>query len=284
MLLEYIFWKLSMSNLKQLEQETFKAIQRIFPCEEELKEKIYIDNILEHFSLPQQTQKHVLIRIVGQSGSGKSSQLLPALEESLKNCPYIKISVSDFARFHPRFEWLQKNCPGQMREKTNGFALKTLIVFYQYCIQKKINIILDMTLLEPEIDFYLMMLAKEMGYTIQTHVLCVPKKISNLFIKLRQKKTHRQVNPSSSDYFFNALIPSLKNLLHASFFTYQDTLILWNHTNSYPIKKTHFYNTSIIPLVEKYRNTKNRKIKNSSKLLKNKIHWMKLLVKDIKDV
>lgn len=273
-----------MLYLKQLEQETFKAIQRIFPCEEELKEKIFIDKILKHFSLPQQTQKHFLIRIVGQSGSGKSSQLLPALEKNLKNYPYIKISVSDFARFHPKFDWFQQYCPEQMREKTNGFALKALIFFYQYCIQNKLNVILDMTLLEPEIDLYLMTLAKKMNYSVQTHVLCVPKKVSNLFIKLRQKKTHRQVNTSSSDYFFNALIPSLKNLLHSTCFTRKDLLVLWNHINGYPVKKTNFFNTSVISTVEKYRSTKNRKIKNSYPLLKNKIYWMNILLKEIKNV
>ena len=66
-----------------------------------------------------------------------------------------------------------------------------------------------MTLLEPEIDLYLMALAKKMDYKIQTHVLCVPHRISDLFIHLRQLKTGRFVKPSSSKYFFNAATPAL---------------------------------------------------------------------------
>ena len=90
-----------------------------------------------------------------------------------------------------------------MREKTNGFALRALVMFYKHCILNRVNIIFDMTLLEPEIDLYLMSLAKRMNYKIQTHILCVPRKISNLFIHLRQLKTGRIVKTTSSDYFFN---------------------------------------------------------------------------------
>ena len=173
------------SSFVDLEKRAFDAIQRIFPCETELLDKIPLDKITQHFQRnlkPSNTP--FLIRVAGQSGSGKSSQVVPAMESVLQSKNYIKINVGAFAPFHPNYEQWQISCPDEMREKTNGFALRALVMFYKHCILNRVNLIFDMTLLESEIDLYLMTLAKKMIYKIQTHVLCVPRRISDLFIHL----------------------------------------------------------------------------------------------------
>ena len=142
-------------------------------------------------------------------------------------------------------------------------------MFYKNCILNQVNILFDMTLLEPEIDLYLMTLAKEMGYKIQLHILCVPRKISNLFIHLRQLKTGRFVKPSSSQYFFNALAPCLSTLTHSGLFTSKETLILWSHYLMHPIQKTHLNNPSVMRLLTIYRQGP-MCIKNAKTLLKAK--------------
>ena len=155
-------------TLQQWENKAFDAIQRIFPCELDLMDKIPLDAIIDTFKseiIPKKAP--FLVRLAGQSGSGKSSQLFPALEYALKDKTYIAITVGRFASFHPKYTEWQKNCPELMREKTNGFALRALVLFYRYCIENRCNIVLDMTLLEPEIDMYLMILAKKMGYKIE---------------------------------------------------------------------------------------------------------------------
>ena len=263
-------------SLLDLEHQALQAAQCIFPCEKELMDKIPLDEIVSTFQKDlTPTEKPFLIRVAGQSGSGKSSQLAPALQKALKNKPFIKINVGAFASFHPNFDKWQKNAHDKMRENTNGFALRALILFYKYCLTNHINTLLDMTLLEPEIDLYLMRLAKENGYKIQMHVSCVPKKVSDHFIRERQIQTGRFVKPSSSLYFFTALAPCLKALTHSGLFDQKDTLILWSHFNTAPIKKTHLNNTSVLRLLNAYQCPKKHlKIKKPHHLLKLKIKWM----------
>ena len=163
-----------------------------------------------------------------------------------------------------------------MRENTNGFSLRALVLFYKYCMQNHINVIFDMTLLEPEIDLFLMQLAKENAYKIQMHVSCVPKKVSDHFIRARQIQTGRFVRPSSSLYFFKALAPCLKVLTHCGIFNQTDTLILWSQFITHPICKTHLNNKSVLRLLNTYQMKKGHlKIKDPQHLLKLKIMWMK---------
>ena len=265
-----------------LERLALAATQRIFPCEEELLDSIPIDKITSHFEKDIIPQEHpFLIRVSGQSGSGKSSQLVPAVQEALNKIPYLKINVGAFASFHPRYEDWQKNDPDHMRENTNGFALRALVLFYKHCILNRVNLVFDMTLLEPEIDLYLMTLAKKMGYRIQTHVLCVPRKVSDTLIALRQKQTGRFVKPSSSDYFFMALAPSLKALTKSQIFDRNDTLILWSHTLTHPIKTTHFNNPTVLRKLNLFQRKSNTRMKNPKNLLTIKKKWMRLICKGV---
>lgn len=266
------------SSFIALEKQAFEAIQRIFPCEEDLLDKVPLNQIIQHFQSQIIYQKNpFLIRVAGQSGSGKSSQLVPALENALQNKDVIKINVGAFAPFHPQYQQWQQQCPDQIREKTNGFALRALVMFYKHCILNQANIIFDMTLLEPEIDLYLMTLAKKMNYKIQTHVLCVPRKISDFFIQQRQQATGRIVKISSSDYFYNALTPCLSSLTKSGLFTERDTLILWAHHLADPIQKTHLNDPLAVQVLQEYRQM-DFPVGNPETLLQAKKKWMKNLM------
>jgi len=271
-------------DFSELTQATFEAIQHIFPCEDSLKDKVPLESIVGAFQDKLIPQDHPFcIRIAGQSGSGKSTQLFPALEKALKGIPYLKISVGDFARFHPGYQDLMNRTPQRMREETNGFALRALFMFYTYCVEHKVNILLDMTLLEPVTETYMMTLAKNAGYRIQAHVLCVPKKVSDMFIKQREHQTKRQVDRRSASYFFKALPGALKTLTTLPVFTGTDKLILWTHALGRPLKITGFSNTSCVRLLEKYR-AGPYLIKNPKEMLKNKCPWMRLLVQELQHV
>ena len=265
-----------------LESLAFSAIQRIFPCEKELLDNIPMNEIIEAFQKDIVSQNHpFLIRVSGQSGSGKSSQLVPAIQEVLEKVPYLKINVGAFAPFHPKYADWQKNDPDHMRENTNGFALKALVMFYKHCILNRVNIVFDMTLLEPEVDLYLMTLAKKMGYRIQVHILCVPRKVSDYFIMHRQQMTGRFVKPSSSDYFFTALAPCLKGLTQSGIFDKNDRLILWSHILTHPIQITHLSNPAVLRKLNRFQRRTNTKIKNPKDLLKVKKRWMKSICKGV---
>jgi|GEM_PF-6907256 len=234
----------------ELLEKAYQAIDKIFPCEKGII--VPLEKMKETMIRPEhKTEEHpFLIRICGQSGSGKSSQILPYIEETLKGTPYIRFGARFFAPFHPDYENLKKT-PSLAREKTNGFALIALFEFYRFCIERRLNVLIDMTLLEPEIDLYMMQLAKENGYRIQMHMLCVPKKISNTFIHKRELETGRKVYKASADYFFQSLPRSLKALTHEKIFENSDKIYLWSHQQKVPIFKSKIQNPKLLSVLRK---------------------------------
>ena len=128
---------LQTSSFQKIEEKAFELAQHIFPCEKEFIDSIPMEKIISELQKNLKSSNHpFLIRTVGQSGSGKSSQLIPALQNVLQENTYIRISVGMFAIFHPRYEFLKKNNPNKLREETNGFALRALILFYKHCREK----------------------------------------------------------------------------------------------------------------------------------------------------
>ena len=266
---------MSENSSEVLKKRALETAQRIFPCSEEYLDCFPLEDILAkgQFNLTP-SLKPFLIRVAGQSGSGKSSQLTTSLVDALKKTSYILLNVARFSVFHPLYADLKEKHFDLLREKTNGFALRQLLLFYEYCITNRINILLDITFLEPEIENYLMSLAKQNGYRIQIHLLCVPKKVSNSFIKKREKQTKRVVAQKSSDYFFNILTPSLKNLVQQPFFEKDDKIILWSHCFFRPLYSSALSNRYLMRLLARYQSKKYLSIKSAQSVLKAKKSWI----------
>ena len=255
-----------------------KAIQRIFPCEPELMFQIPFQKIVsEYLPKPKAQTKPFLIRVAGQSGSGKSSQLVPAVEFVLRKKEYVKINVGMFAPFHPKYSFWQKTSPAAMREKTNGFALRALYLFYCYCIKHHVNVLLDMTLLEPEIEYYLNLLAKRQNYHVIMLVLAVPKRVSSYFIRKRQKSMGRIVSIKSANYFFNVLAQALRSLIGLPYWSSEDQLWLWSHFHTYPLMRANFFNNHVLQVFASSQQNRRMK-KDEKKLLNSKKYWMQLFM------
>lgn len=269
-------------SLEISQKKALNTAQRIFPCDSKYWDYFPLNDILtkEHFDF-KPARKPFLIRVAGQSGSGKSSQLTASLLEVLEKIPHILLNVGRFSVFHPLYEDIKKQHFDLLREKTNGFALRTMLLFYAYCITQRVNIVLDITFLEPEIENYLMSLAKKNGYQIQIHLLCVPKKISNTFIRKRQKQTRRVVAAKSSDYFFHALAPALKNLISLPCFDRKDEIILWSHCFFRPLYFSGLSNRYLMHLLNQYQSGAYLAIKSPGAILKAKKSWMRLCVQKL---
>jgi predicted kinase len=144
------------------------------------------------------------IRIAGQSGSGKSTQVLPAVSAAAAYDKFISLSVADFVRFHP----------GGVteREAVNGFCLRVLTEVLYKLVAEKVNIILDMTLLNKRYEKRLHHKLQKHNYELLYLVLAVPKHQSDEFIAKRKSETGRVVSNKSAGFFYNCLFPSLKLL------------------------------------------------------------------------
>lgn len=172
-------------------------------------------NILAKKLCRQKDKNRHLIRICGQTGSGKTSQVLWAVQEcnKIKNKRPVVLAIRDFAKFHPNYNRLYKEFgSSQIREKTNGFALKLLSATLLLLIEKGCNIVLDMTLLAPEYEKILQRTLAANNYRQTLHLLAVNKKLSKHFLNKRQAKTGRVVYDSSRKYFNKSLNKSLKFL------------------------------------------------------------------------
>ncbi|MDR0422998.1 MAG: zeta toxin family protein [Rickettsiales bacterium] len=180
-----------------------------------------------------------MFRLAGQSGSGKTTQLLPAVESVIPQ-NFIKISVRDFALEHPQYSKFNKD---MVREKTNGFALYLLFRVLGLLIKNNYNILFEVTLLDYNFEKHLLDLASK--YTIHFHILSIPLKKSNEWIENRQRKTGRVVLSKSINYFYKVLPLTLEKILKLNL---KMELYLWNGFETKP------YTENILNKFKYYRN------------------------------
>lgn len=218
-----------------------------------------------------------IFRICGQSGSGKTTQGLKSIQHVCKNNNLnpIVIAVRNFAKYHPKYTILMNSDKkNEMRELTNGFALKLLCLVLVKFIQNNYSIIMDTTILDFEFEKILFELINENNYKLNYMIFSVPKNISDNFIlKRTQQKENlekgRIVYKSSSDFFYNILESSLEKLSQL------DTInnaIVWTAFNKDPIYFGKLKNS--IPLVKKYRNIECNNFQNENELLNAKIEFL----------
>ena len=204
-----------------------------------------------------------LIKLGGQSGSGKTVQLLPAIVENIKTDNYVHLAVRLFAKKHPYYdELIEKYGEGLIREKTNGFALMCLFVVSEKLIQNKYNVFSEITLLDPIYEEYFARLAKIQNYKIIYNVLSVPLEISNKWIQDRlQNSTYeknRIVSQNSIDFFYNILPKAILKILEISdIFDEGDCFVLWNIFEKNPLIVSNEFEKDIFDVFEKHRNYKN---------------------------
>lgn len=228
-----------------------------------------------------QQEKPILIRLAGQSGSGKTTQLMPAIKNALENnnINYIHIAVRLFAQFHPNYDNLLREFgSGLIREKTNGFALMLLYRVVEKIIENKYNILFEVTILENAFEEHLTQLAKNNNYKINYNLLAVSPVISNIWINKRTNKStlekNRIVPKDTSDYFNAVLERAVKHLIVMNkYFTKEDKLIMWNAFDKNPIFLTSLFNNDIIINFEKYRQLDKIPETNENELLEAKTNF-----------
>lgn len=225
-----------------------------------------------------------LIKLGGQSGSGKTTQLLPAIVENIKTDNYVHLAVRLFAKKHPYYnELMEKYGDGLIREKTNGFALMCLFALTEKLIQNKYNVFCEITLLDPAYEEYFARLAKMQNYKIIYNVLSVPLEISNNWIQDRlQNSTYeknRVVSQNSIDFFYNILPKAVLKILEISnIFDKNDYFVLWNIFDKKPLIMSNKFEKNIFEVFEKHRiynDNMLQKIPNSDDNLKSKIEFYK---------
>jgi len=168
--------------------------------------KIIIEKAYQVYNeiIKNKTKNKILYRLCGQTGSGKTTQLLKMMQEycSKKNLNPVIVGVRVCSEAHPHYNTLIKKVGKEnIREATNGFALKCMTYVLKLLIENGYMILLDITLLDPIYEKYILDLLNKNNYIIKYHIMSVSNKVSSLFLKKREIETGRKVSIASSEYF-----------------------------------------------------------------------------------
>jgi len=239
----------------------------------------YIFNELTKNKKP--SKNPFMFRVGGQSGSGKTTQLMPSINSMVENngLDFINVSVRIFAKLHPNYsKLLSEFGDGMIREKTNGFALMMLFRTMEKLLNGKYNILLEVTILANDFEKYLFRLAKAKKYNVHFHILSVPREKSDLWIEKRKNvsKTegNRIVLKSSSNFFFDILPITLSEMILYKFWNRNDKIFLWNGFDLGPVFIGKVRNNKMfLELFEKYRTINDFEERDELELLNAKIKW-----------
>lgn len=125
-----------------------------------------LNQIIKDFT-PEKTKKRNLIRIAGLSGSGKTSQILPAVEKYCEGARLnpVLVAARRFVEYHPHKKEIEKEYGEEnLRKKTDEFSTIMMFLTINALTSQGYDIILDVTLLAPEIEGILLKMLKENGY------------------------------------------------------------------------------------------------------------------------
>ncbi len=205
--------------------------------EDETIYKIAVENF--HSISKNATKNRNFIRLIGQSGSGKTTQLLPASEQLFKvnNLSPIVFSVRKFASWHPNYNNLvQKYGQNRIREITNGFALRCLLFCAIFSMENGYDAIFEVTILSKQFEAFIAKYLNIYNYNVLYLCLAINKKTSTYFINKRKisacsQESGRIVNSSSSNFFYKTLLPTLKYL---SKITPNERIIIFNAFDPQP--------------------------------------------------
>lgn len=267
--------------MKSLRYKTINFIYDVFASDcknnDELKfESEYFNKIIAEQiksitknKVPHETP--FFIRTAGQCGSGKTTQLLPAIQQNLPTDNYIHLAVRMFAKLHPYYNnLLNEYGEGLIREKTNGFALLCLFKALEILIENKYNVFLEMTILDSVFEEYINKIAKKQNYSILFNTMAIPFEISNFLANKRTKESEIEKNRiipcETLNYFYNVLPLGIASIVNNSnIFDDKDYFIIWNIFQPKPVLITNKFNNDILEIFNKDRIY----VKNSELLLKS---------------
>lgn len=137
---------------------------------------------------PAQTKNRHFIRIAGLSGSGKTTQILPAVEAYCKKHEYspILIAARKFVEYHPHFQEI-KDYYGEenLRKNTDEFCSTMLFMTLLALTKEGYDIILDVTLLDPSMEAILVKMLRKENYKALLLMIAVSPAVTEHFLRGR---------------------------------------------------------------------------------------------------
>lgn len=146
-----------------------------------------LQQVLADFTLAA-TKNHQLIRIAGVSGSGKTTQILPAVEAYNKKNHFepILIAARRFVEYHPHYQEIKDFYGDEnLRKNTDEFSTIMLFLTLSALIKGGYDIVLDVTLLDPEMEGILLKLLKQGDYKMMVLMIAVSPTVTEHYLEGR---------------------------------------------------------------------------------------------------
>ena len=230
-----------------------KVIREKFPVTDEQFNEIVCRAFQDICMGHDRAQKPFCWRLVGQSGAGKTTQLLPALQHVLKefNRDAVHLGVRLFANYHPYAQQIREfGGLENFRENTNAFALKLLTCVLIQLIKCHYSVLFEVTLLDPVYETCIHQFLSQEGYFCDYHGLAVPLEASEAWLERRRVLENRVVSDCSIHFFFETLNPALKALQVANI---PNRFFIWDRYHREPLI-LKIQDPSLIQIYETSRN------------------------------
>ena len=143
-----------------------------------------LNQIIRDFT-PEKTKKRNLIRIAGLSGSGKTSQILPAVEKYCEGSRLnpVLVAARRFVEYHPYKKEIEEAYGEEnLRKKTDEFSTIMMFLTINALTKQGYDIILDVTLLAPEIEDILLNMLKANNYNSMLLMIATSPTVTEHFL------------------------------------------------------------------------------------------------------
>ena len=126
-----------------------------------------------------------LIRVAGISGSGKTTQILPAVEAycDKRDLSPVLVAARVFVKYHPHYaEILDYYGEENVRKMTDEFSTIMLFLVLSELIRGGYDIVLDVTLLDPEMEGILVKMLLAAQYKMILLMVAVSPVVTEKFL------------------------------------------------------------------------------------------------------
>lgn len=134
------------------------------------------------------TKTHQFIRIAGLSGSGKTTQILPAVEaycEKRELSPVL-VAARLFVEFHPHYQSiLDYYGEENLRKMTDEFSTIMMFLSLSALVKQGYDIVLDVTLLDPEVEQILLDMLTDNHYQALLLMIATSPTVTEHFLQGR---------------------------------------------------------------------------------------------------
>lgn len=180
-----------------------------------------LPKVIEDFT-KDATNNHQFIRIAGLSGSGKTSQILPAVEAytSRRRISPILVAARRFVEYHPFMNEI-KSYYGEenLRKNTDEFSTIMLFLVMNELTKVGYDIVLDVTLLDPAVESILIQMLSRGKYTSMLLMIATSPTVTEHFLGSRAwrhtKETEQEFIRATKHAldFYAKNVPNLRIIL-----------------------------------------------------------------------